>query len=88
MAAEGGAVENLFTSCFEENHPGADIVGETFVFLKAIERYQRVHKRRYPTWREVLAVAHALGYRRTEPAAPEFELLYAATDPEPVKEES
>ena len=67
-----------FTSPFEENFPGADIHSETWVFLKAIEQYQREHKRRYPTWREVLAVAHSLGYRRVAGASEEFEAWYRA----------
>ena len=71
-------MDDLFTCKYEENFPGADVAGESFVFLKAVERYQRRHARRYPTWREVLAIAHALGYRRVGPAAPEFEILYAA----------
>ncbi len=71
-------MDDLFTSPFEENFPGADVAGEAFVFLKAVERYQRRHRRRYPTWREVLAIAHALGYRRVEPAQAEFEALYEA----------
>ena len=76
-------MDELFTSHFEENFPGADVSAEAFVFLKAVERYQRHHNRRYPTWREVLAIAHALGYRRVGPATPEFETLYAADAPTP-----
>ncbi len=72
-------MDDVFVTCFEENFPGADVAGEAFVFLKAVEKYQRDHKRRYPTWREVLGIAHALGYRRVEPArSSEFETLYAA----------
>ena len=66
-----------FTSPFEENFPGADIHSETWAFLKAIEQYQRDHKRRYPTWREVLAIAHALGYRRVADPDGEFAAHYA-----------
>jgi len=49
---------------FTENYPGSDVTPEEFEFLKAIERYQRLHERRYPTWREVLFVIRCLGYRK------------------------
>lgn len=39
-------------------------------FLKAMEAYQSANKRRFPTFCEVLAVAHALGYRRVADPAP------------------
>ena len=72
-----------FVSPFEENFPGADIAGDEFVFLKAVEQYQREQHRRYPTYREILAIAHALGYRRVAPAAAEFETMYVAAPPPP-----
>lgn len=37
---------------------------EQILFGQAMERYQRTTGRRYPTAREVFAVAWALGYRR------------------------
>jgi len=37
---------------------------EELVFLKAIDDYRRSRGRPFPTWREVLAVVHSLGYRR------------------------
>jgi hypothetical protein len=37
---------------------------EEFEFLNAIEQYKREHGRPFPTWAEVLEVAHGLGYRR------------------------
>lgn len=49
---------------FLENFPGADVTPEELEFLKAMERFQRRHHRRYPTWREVLFVLKSLGYRR------------------------
>jgi hypothetical protein len=54
-----------------ENFPGADIstTGDEWEFLKAMERYQRRANRRYPSWREVLRVLRALGYRKVPPAA-------------------
>ncbi len=72
-------VPSSFVNRCEENFPGWDIDTEAFVFLKAVERYQRANNRRYPTWREVLAVAHSLGYRRVAAAdSPEFESLFTA----------
>lgn len=47
-----------------ETFPGCDFTADEIEFLKAMERYQRRHARRYPTWREVLLVLHALGYRK------------------------
>ena len=54
-----------------ENFPGADIPagGDEWEFLKAMERYQRRAGRRYPSWREVLRVLRALGYRKVRTAA-------------------
>jgi hypothetical protein len=49
---------------YTENFPGADVTPEELEFLKAMERFQRERRRRYPTWREVLFVLRSLGYRR------------------------
>ena len=53
-----------------ENLPGWDVTPEELEFLKAIERYQRYYERRYPSWREVLFVAHCLGYRKVARPVP------------------
>lgn len=45
---------------------GADYTDEEREFLAAIDRYKRTRQRPYPTWREVLLVAKALGYRRPD----------------------
>ena len=37
---------------------------EQFGFLMAIREYQKVNKRPFPTWTEVLDVVHAMGYRK------------------------
>ena len=54
--------------------PGSDYSDEERAFLVAIESYKRGHRRPFPTWREVLHVAHCLGYRRVaeqrKPVAP------------------
>jgi hypothetical protein len=56
-----------------EHYPGWDVTPDELEFLKAMERYQRRMRRRYPTWREVLAVLHSLGYRKLPdpPPAPD-----------------
>ncbi len=54
----------------EENFPGCDYTEEEREFLVAIDRYKRSARRPYPTWREVLRVIKALGYRKV-PAHPE-----------------
>jgi hypothetical protein len=55
----------------DENFPGADYTDEERAFLVAMERYKRQRRRPFPTWREVLAVVHSLGYRRVaEPRPP------------------
>lgn len=41
---------------------------EERVFLLAVERYRRERRRPFPTCREVLAIALALGYRKVAPA--------------------
>jgi len=48
--------------------PGSDYSDEERAFLVAIERYKRRNRRPFPTWREVLHVAHCLGYRRVAEA--------------------
>ncbi len=39
------------------------VTGEELAFLKAMDQYKRRHHRPFPTWREVLDVVRALGYR-------------------------
>jgi hypothetical protein len=53
-----------------EEYPGWDVTPDELEFLKAMERYQRRMRRRYPTWREVLAVLHSLGYRKAADPPP------------------
>ena len=45
-----------------------DYTAEELTFLKAIDRYQRVNDRAFPTYCEVLAILFSLGYRKV--AAP------------------
>ena len=49
-----------------ENFPGSDVTPDEWEFMQAMERYQRIHKRRFPSWREVLMVLKSLGYRKAE----------------------
>jgi hypothetical protein len=48
----------------DSDFPGADYSDEERTFLMAMESYKRRNHRPFPTWREVLYVAHNLGYRR------------------------
>ena len=43
---------------------------EEVAWLKALDRYKHLAGRPWPSWVEVLAIAHALGYRRCAPASP------------------
>ena len=40
------------------------LTGERAEFVKAIEAYKAVNKKRFPTWTEVLEVVEQLGYRK------------------------
>jgi hypothetical protein len=49
---------------------GSGYTDEEVGFLKAVMAYQRVNRRRFPTYTEVLAVAKSLGYRRVADPGP------------------
>jgi hypothetical protein len=49
---------------------GAAITADETEFLLAMLAYQKRFCRRYPSWREVLHVAHCLGYRKVAPPRP------------------
>lgn len=36
-------------------------------FLRAVDWFKRRYRRPHPTWQEVFALAHFLGYRRVAP---------------------
>ena len=55
---------------YEENFPGTSLRPDEVEFACAMERYMRLQRRPFPTWHEVLAVIHALGYRRLPPDKP------------------
>ena len=43
---------------------------EQFAFIMAIEEYKRVNKRPFPSFTEILEIAHALGYRKVAEPEP------------------
>lgn len=53
-----------------ENFPGAELSEDEIEFALAMHHYQKVRSRRFPAWREVLAVLRALGYRKVEQVPP------------------
>jgi hypothetical protein len=52
----------------QEIFPGSDYTADEREFLVAMDRYKRLHRRPHPSWREVLHVLRALGWRKA-PAA-------------------
>jgi hypothetical protein len=49
---------------------GSEMTRDELEFLFAIAGFQKQFGRRYPTWREVLHVAHCLGYRKVADTVP------------------
>jgi hypothetical protein len=60
----------LTAARYEENFPGSDYSDEEREFLQAIDCYKHTFDRPFPTWREVLRVAQALGYRKVAEPRP------------------
>ena len=56
-------------STYSETFPGYGFGDDEWEFVRAVAAYQKRWRRRYPSWREVLHVLKALGYRKV--AAPE-----------------
>ncbi len=56
-----------------ELYPGSDLHGDEWEFAKAMAAFQKATGRRYPSWREVLQVVKALGYRRETAPPPRIE---------------
>lgn len=49
------------------SHPDfVNLTGERADFVRAIEAYKTVNKKRFPTWTEVLEVVEQLGYRKVQ----------------------
>lgn len=44
---------------------GDSYTADEVEFMMAVEKWKRDNRRPFPTWREVLEVAHRLGYRKT-----------------------
>jgi len=57
-------------TAYSASFDGSEITVEELEFLLAIAAYQKRSGRRYPTWREVLHVAHCLGYSKVAEAVP------------------
>jgi hypothetical protein len=57
-------VRTTGSSCIDREN--VTINEEEWIFMRALDDYKRLNDRLFPTWREVLAVAHSLGYRKTE----------------------
>ncbi|WP_149109701.1 hypothetical protein [Limnoglobus roseus] len=49
-------------------HVGGNYSAEEVEFLKAMDAYQRTHRRPFPSWTEALKVLKSLGYRKVQPA--------------------
>lgn len=43
----------------------SDLTAAQAEFVRAVETYKHVNKKRFPTWTEVLEVVDQLGYRKT-----------------------
>lgn len=54
-------------STYSETFTGGDFTADEWEFVRAIAAYQKEWNRRYPSWREVLAVLESLGYRKIAP---------------------
>ncbi|MBX9582854.1 MAG: hypothetical protein K2X87_21310, partial [Gemmataceae bacterium] len=57
-------------STYSETFVGYGIAADEWEFIKAVAAYQKRWARRYPSWREVLHVLKALGYRKVAPPDP------------------
>ena len=52
------------------NLQGDKYTDEEREFLLAMQEYKKTRRRPFPSWSEVLAVVHSLGYRRVERRQP------------------
>lgn len=48
----------------QEVNAGSQYSDEEKEFLQAIQAYQKKHRRRFPAFTEILAIAKSLGYRK------------------------
>ncbi len=49
-----------------EIHAGSEYTDAEREFILAMDRFKRIHQRRFPTCCDVLRVIHELGYRKDE----------------------
>jgi hypothetical protein len=49
---------------------GSDYTADEIAFMLAIDRYKRANNCPHPTWRQILQIARALGYRRVAAEEP------------------
>ncbi len=54
------------------NFDTSDLTLPQAEFVRAVETYKHVNKKRFPTWTEVLEVVDQLGYRKTQERAMEL----------------
>lgn len=64
------ANRRTITPGFANQNLGSDYTAEEVDFLRAISDYKQANQRPFPTWKEVLAITHALGYRRVAVPVP------------------
>ncbi len=50
------------------SEPGYD--ADDVEFMKAVHEYKKKHRRPFPTFCEILAIAKSLGYRKVAPEGP------------------
>ena len=51
-------------------YPGAEYTDDELEFMLAVQRYKEQRRRPHPSWREILWIAHSLGYRRVVCSGP------------------
>jgi len=55
---------------YSQSLDGSEMTRDEVEFLIAVASFQKRTGRRYPTWREVLYIAHCLGYRKVDEPTP------------------
>lgn len=60
----------LSYTSYSVHFDGSDMTADEIEFLLAVASYQKRFRRRYPTWLEVLHIAHCLGYRKVAEPVP------------------
>jgi hypothetical protein len=60
----------LSYTSYSVHFDGSDMTADETEFILAVASYQKRFRRRYPTWLEVLHIAHCLGYRMVAEPVP------------------